>query len=158
IGLVETALIAPGVALGFAIPRLTRVGDDGITFGGFIVGAGIGTALATLLPGAAYLWVVPSLLASPIAASRGIGWAPIGAGLSALVVWGRVMAVLYVAVGAPWAAAVTVAAAIGTSWLGFAMRSSELGRWVVVGAVAVSVIALAAAIPTARHDTMHPPP
>jgi Peptidase family M28 len=157
-GLVETALIAPGVALGFAIPRLAGVGDRGIIFGGFILGAGIGAALAALLPGAAYLWVVPSLLASPIAAPRGVGWAPIGAGLSALVVWGPLMGLLYVAVGAPWAAAVTVAAAIGTSWLGFAMRSRELGWWVVVGAVAVSVIALAAALRTARHDAMHPAP
>jgi hypothetical protein len=155
-GLVQAALIAPGVALGFAIPRLARVGDRGIIFGGFILDAGIGAALAALLPGAAYLWVVPSLLASPIAAPRGIGWAPIGAGLSALVVWGPTIGLLYVAVGAPGAAAVTVAAATGTSWLGFAMRSRELGRWVVVGAVAVSVIALVAALVTPRQDAMHP--
>jgi hypothetical protein len=155
-GLVQTALIAPGVALGFAIPRLAHVADRGIIFGAFILGACIGAALAALLPGAAYLWVVPSLLASPIAATRGIVWAPIGAGLSALVVWGPIMGLLYVAVGAPAAAVVTVAAATGASWLGFAMRSRELGRWVVVGAVVVSAIALVAALSTPRHDAMHP--
>jgi hypothetical protein len=158
-GLVQTALIAPGVAVGFAIPRLAHVvGDRGIMFGGFILGAGIGAVLAAFLPGAAYLWVVPSLLATAMVGPRGIGWAPIGAGLSALVVWGPIMGLLYVAVGAPWAAAVTVAAATGASWLGFAMRNRELGRWVVVGAVAVSVIALLAASPIARHDAMHPAP
>lgn len=49
-----------------------------------------------------------------------VGTAPIGAGYSALVVWGPMTATPDVAVGAPGAVAVTVAAVAGASCRGFA--------------------------------------
>ena len=157
-GLVAIALIAPGVSVGLGIPRLGPVGDPAIRWAGPLFGAVVGLVLAVALPGAAPSWLVPASLAGVAAVVRPRGSALDAiAPAAAIVLWGPLIGMLYTVVGHPGCAAVTVSAALGTAWLGFAIRDGTVGRGVVLAAAGVGLAAAVAGRMVPAHDADHPP-
>jgi hypothetical protein len=154
---VQLALLAPGAALGLGLPRLGTAADRGPELGAALLGALSGALVAGLMPGASYLWVVPSLCAGlAVLPGRPGRWAPAGAALVALALWAPLMGMLYEALGSPTAAAVTVVTAMGTTWLGASLREAPEGRLCAGTAVAIGLLALGAALLGPRHDAAHP--